>query len=100
VIHSDLISCPRLLKHAVVMSLQILCTASACTGTTTVDSVESHLFWCARAVTTIYLRPAVLQALPSLSQQGDFSMAQFLREAGDDLLMKYNVKVPQARTRK
>jgi len=53
-----------------------------------------------RAVTTIYLRPEVLKALQHLSQQRDVSMAQFLREAVDDLLAKYGVKVPKPRARK
>ena len=46
-----------------------------------------------RAVTTIYLRPEVLAALQALSKARDEPMAQFLREAVDDLLLKYRVKV-------
>jgi hypothetical protein len=53
-----------------------------------------------RAVTTIYLRPQVLKALQDLSKQRDIAMAQFLREAVDDLLVKHGAKIAKPRTRK
>jgi predicted DNA-binding protein len=53
-----------------------------------------------RAVTTIYLRPEVLEALQGLSQERDIPMAHFLREAVEDLLTKYKVEVPKPRVRK
>ena len=46
-----------------------------------------------RAVTTIYLRPEVLKALQGLSKRNDIPMAQYLREAVDDLLAKHGIKV-------
>jgi hypothetical protein len=53
-----------------------------------------------RAVTTVYLRPGVLKALQRLSKRKDMAMAQFLREAVDDLLIKHGAKVANPRTRK
>ena len=53
-----------------------------------------------RAATTIYLRPEVLKTLQRLSKRRDISMAQFLREAVDDLLIKHGAKVSKQRTRK
>jgi predicted transcriptional regulator len=53
-----------------------------------------------RAVTTIYLKPEVLRALQDLSEQRDIPMAQFLREAVDDLLAKHNIKVAKPKARK
>jgi hypothetical protein len=53
-----------------------------------------------RAVTTIYLKPEVLKALQNLSEQRDIPMAQFLREAVDDLLAKHNIKVAKPKARK
>lgn len=53
-----------------------------------------------RAVTTIYLRPEVLKALQNLSEQRDIPMAQFLREAVDDLLAKHNVKATRPKAQK
>jgi predicted DNA-binding protein len=53
-----------------------------------------------RAVTTIYLRPEVLEALQNLSEQRDIPMAQYLREAVDDLLAKHNIKVAKPKARK
>jgi predicted transcriptional regulator len=53
-----------------------------------------------RAATTIYLRPEVLKALQEFSRKRDISMAQFLREAVDDLLAKHNVPVSKTRPRK
>jgi len=53
-----------------------------------------------RAVTTIYLRPEVLEALQGLSKRRDIAMAQFLREAVDDLLVKYGAKIAMRRSRK
>ena len=52
-----------------------------------------------RAVTTIYLRPQVLRALQRLSKRKDIAMAQFLREAVDDLLIKHGAKIAKPRTR-
>ena len=48
-----------------------------------------------RAAASIYLRPEVLAALQNLSRQRDMPMAQLLREAVDDLLAKYRIKVPK-----
>jgi predicted DNA-binding protein len=48
-----------------------------------------------RAVTTIYLKPEVLEALQNLSEQREIPMAQLLREAVSDLFTKYRVKVPK-----
>jgi hypothetical protein len=53
-----------------------------------------------RAVTTIYLQPAVLKALQDFSRKRDTPMAHFLREAVDDLLMKHGVSVRRPRPRK
>ena len=53
-----------------------------------------------RAVTTIYLRPEVLKALQNLSERRDIPMAQFLREAVDDLLAKYHIKTTRPRAQK
>ena len=53
-----------------------------------------------RAVTTVYLRPDVLKALQDLSKQRDIAMAQFLREAVDDLLVKHGAKIDKPRTRR
>ncbi len=58
-----------------------------------------HMKW-RRAVTTIYLRPAVLKALQDLSRKRDTPMAHFLREAVDDLLAKHHVAVPRPRAKK
>lgn len=58
-----------------------------------------HMKW-RRAVTTIYLRPAVLKALQDFSRKRDTPMAHFLREAVDDLLAKHHVVVPRQRARK
>ncbi len=46
-----------------------------------------------RETTSIYLRPGVLEALRVLSQRSDIPVAHYLREAVDDLLAKYGVKV-------
>lgn len=53
-----------------------------------------------RAVTTIYLRPEVLKALQNLSGQRDIPMAQLLREAVNDLFVKYQVKVVKPKVQK
>lgn len=53
-----------------------------------------------RAVTTIYLRPEVLEALQTLSERRDIPMAQFLREAVDDLLAKHHIKVAKPKAHK
>ncbi len=58
-----------------------------------------HMKW-RRAVTTIYLQPAVLKALQDFSRRRDTPMAHFLREAVDDLLVKHRVPVRRPRTRK
>jgi hypothetical protein len=41
----------------------------------------------------------VLKALQRLSKQKDVAMAQFFREAVDDLLLKHGAKVAKPRTR-
>lgn len=46
-----------------------------------------------RETTSIYLRPGVLDALRKLSKQTDIPVAHYLREAVDDLLEKYGLKV-------
>lgn len=48
-----------------------------------------------RETTSIYLRPGVLDVLRKLSEQTDIPVAQFLREAVDDLLVKHGVKIPK-----
>ena len=48
-----------------------------------------------RASTTIYLRPEVLAALQRLSTSTDTPMAHYLRQAVDDLLEKYAIRVPK-----
>ena len=52
-----------------------------------------------REMMSIYLRPDVADCLRQLSAQTDTSIAHYLREAVDDLLTKYKVKVPKPRTR-
>jgi predicted DNA-binding protein len=52
-----------------------------------------------RATTTIYLRPEILEALQTLSRARDVPMAQFLREAVDDLLAKHRVKVSKPKAK-
>lgn len=53
-----------------------------------------------REATSIYLRPEVLDALRGLSARTDVPIAHYLREAVDDLLMKYEIKVPKPRKAK
>jgi Ribbon-helix-helix domain len=48
-----------------------------------------------REMTSIYLRPGVLDALRTLSQRNDVPMAHLLREAVDDLLSKHGVPAPK-----
>jgi predicted DNA-binding protein len=52
-----------------------------------------------REMTSIYLRPEVLSALRALGQRTDIPVAHYLREAVDDLLDKYKVKVPPPRAK-
>ncbi len=52
-----------------------------------------------REMMSIYLRPEVADCLRQLSAQTDTPIAHYLREAVDDLLTKYKVKVPKPRTR-
>jgi predicted DNA-binding protein len=53
-----------------------------------------------RESASIYLRPGVLDALRKLSAQTDIPVAQYLREAVDDLLVKHAIKVPAPRKAK
>lgn len=53
-----------------------------------------------REMTSIYLRPEVLEALRGLGKRTDVPVAHYLREAVDDLLAKYSVKVPKPKATK
>jgi len=53
-----------------------------------------------REMMSIYLRPEVADCLRRLSARADTPIAHYLREAVDDLLTKYKVKVPKPRTRR
>jgi predicted DNA-binding protein len=46
-----------------------------------------------RVLTSIYLDPPIYDALRALSAETRVPQAVYLREALDDLLVKYNVKV-------
>jgi predicted DNA-binding protein len=48
-----------------------------------------------REMMSIYLRPDVADCLRRLSANTDTPIAHYLREAVDDLLMKYNIDVPR-----
>ena len=48
-----------------------------------------------RVLTSIYLDPPVAVALRKLSDQTRVPQSVYLREALDDLLAKYSVKVPR-----
>lgn len=50
-----------------------------------------------RETTSIYLRPGVLDALRKLSEKTDIPVAQYLREAVDDLLAKHGIRVVPGR---
>jgi predicted DNA-binding protein len=50
-----------------------------------------------RESASIYLRPGVLDALRKLSANTDIPVAQYLRQAVDDLLAKHGVKVSPPR---
>jgi predicted DNA-binding protein len=53
-----------------------------------------------REMTSIYLRPEVLNALRTFSAGTDIPVAHYLREAVDDLLAKYKVKVAKPKAKK
>jgi predicted DNA-binding protein len=53
-----------------------------------------------RVLTSIYLDPPVYEALKQLSATTRVPQSVYLREALDDLLAKYKVKVPAARRAK
>jgi len=53
-----------------------------------------------REMMSIYLRPEVADCLRQLSTRGDAPIAHYLREAVDDLLAKYKVKVPKPRKKR
>jgi predicted DNA-binding protein len=46
-----------------------------------------------RVLTSLYIEPAVHEALKRLSEETRVPIAAYLREAVDDLLNKYKVKV-------
>jgi len=46
-----------------------------------------------RVISSVYLDPAVNTALKSLSEKTRISIAAHLREAVDDLLAKYKIRV-------
>lgn len=50
-----------------------------------------------RILTSIYLDPPVYQALRELSDTTRVPQSVYLREALDDLLAKYKVKIPKWR---
>ena len=50
-----------------------------------------------REMMSIYLRPEIADALRDLSADTDIPVAHYLREAAEDLLHKYKVKVPKPR---
>lgn len=52
-----------------------------------------------RVLTSLYLDPPVNEALKQLSAKTRVPKAVYLREAIDDLLAKYDVKVSAARTK-
>jgi predicted DNA-binding protein len=49
-----------------------------------------------RVLTSLYLDPPAHQALKELSEKTRVPVAVYLREAIDDLLTKYKVRVPKA----
>ena len=53
-----------------------------------------------REMMSIYLRPEVADCLRILRTRTDVPMAHYLREAVDDLLIKYKVKVSKPRTKR
>jgi len=52
-----------------------------------------------RVLTSLYIDPDVYAAVKRLSNESRVPAAVYLREAVDDLLTKYKVKVPKPRTR-
>lgn len=50
-----------------------------------------------RVLTSLYLDPPVHEALNQLSAKTRVPKAVYLREAIEDLLVKYDVKVPAAK---
>lgn len=53
-----------------------------------------------RILTSLYIDPEAHEALKQLSTQTRVPVAAYLREAVDDLLKKYKVKVPIRRTKR
>lgn len=53
-----------------------------------------------REMLSIYLRPEVADKLRELGARTDIPVAQYLREAVDDVLKKYKVKVPKPRAKR
>lgn len=53
-----------------------------------------------REMTSIYLRPEVMDALRKLGERTDVPVAHYLREAVDDLLAKHKVRVPKPKATK
>ena len=48
-----------------------------------------------REMMSIYLRPDVADCLRRFSANTDTPIAHYLREAVDDLLIKYNIDIPR-----
>ena len=53
-----------------------------------------------REMMSIYLRPEIADRLRSLSTQTDVPVAHYMREAVEDLLRKYKVKLAKPRETK
>ncbi len=53
-----------------------------------------------RILTSIYLDPPVYEAIKNLSKETRVPQSVYLREALDDLLKKYRVKVTKPRAKK
>lgn len=53
-----------------------------------------------RVLTSIYLDPPVAEALRKLSEETRIPQAVYLREALDDLLVKYKAGVSKARAKR
>jgi predicted DNA-binding protein len=53
-----------------------------------------------RVLTSLYLDPPAAEALRGLSEETRIPQAVYLREAIEDLLAKYNVKMPKAKAAK
>jgi len=53
-----------------------------------------------RILTSIYLDPPVYEAIKKLSKETRVPQSVYLREALDDLLKKYKVKVPKRRIKR